>query len=133
MKINFYEPPLYNLILIILLSETTYLCVLVDYLVILKKTNLVDLNFNNFLKMHELNSEENQIVLNQKEEVISFKCELQENLQKAMKEFVEEHPNWDQYRILQAAIAGFLMQKGFQNRNLTRLYIGNMFSMNFKD
>ena len=51
----------------------------------------------------------------------------------SMKEFVEEHPNWDQYRILQAAIAGFLMQKGFQNRDLTRLYIGNMFSMNFKD
>ena len=34
---------------------------------------------------------------------------------------------------LTAAIAGFLMQKGFQNRDLTRLYIGNMFSMNFKD
>ena len=51
----------------------------------------------------------------------------------AMKEFVEEHPNSDQYRIIQAAIAGFLMQKGFQNRDLTRLYIGNMFSMNFKD
>ena len=50
-----------------------------------------------------------------------------------MKKFVEEHPNWDQYRILQAAIAGFLMQKGFQNRDLTRLYIGNMFSMNFKE
>ena len=83
--------------------------------------------------MQKLNYEVNPIVLNQKEEVISFKCELQENLQEAMKRFVEEHPNWDQYRILQAAIAGFLMQKGFQNRDLTRLYIGNMFSMNFKD
>ena len=72
-------------------------------------------------------------ILNHNDEVISFKCELQENLQKAMKEFVEEHPNWDQYRILQAAIAGFLMQKGFQNRDLTRLYIGNMFSMNFNN
>ena len=83
--------------------------------------------------MHELNCELNPIVFSKKEEVISFKCELQENLQKAMKEFVEDHPNWDQYRILQAAIAGFLMQKGFQNRDLTRLYIGNMFSMNFKE
>ena len=83
--------------------------------------------------MHKLNCEANPIVLNQKDEVISFKCELQENLQEAMKKFVEEHPNWDQYRILQAAIAGFLMQKGFQNRNLTRLYIGNMFSMNFEE
>ena len=50
-----------------------------------------------------------------------------------MNEFVEKHPNWDQYRILQAAIAGFLMQKGFHSRHLTRLYLGNMFSMNFKD
>ena len=83
--------------------------------------------------MKELNCEVNPIVLNQKDEVISFKCELQENLQQAMKKFVEDHTNWDQYRILQAAIAGFLMQKGFQNRDLTRLYIGNMFSMNFKD
>ena len=83
--------------------------------------------------MQKLNNDVNPIFLNQKEEVISFKCELQENLKKAMKQFVEEHPNWDQYRILQAAIAGFLMQKGFQNRDLTRLYVGNMFSMNFKD
>tara|TARA_B100001248_G_C27014428_1_gene289112 strand:+ start:220 stop:471 length:252 start_codon:yes stop_codon:yes gene_type:complete len=83
--------------------------------------------------MQELNYGVNPIVLDQKDEVISFKCELQENLQQAMNEFVEKHPNWDQYRILQAAIAGFLMQKGFQNRDLTRLYIGNMFSMNFKD
>ena len=83
--------------------------------------------------MQKLSYEANPIVLNQKDEVISFKCELQENLQEAMKKFVEEHPNWDQYRILQAAIAGFLMQKGFQNRDLTRLYIGNMFSMNFEE
>ena len=83
--------------------------------------------------MQELNYEVNPIVLNQNDEVISFKCELQGNLQKAMQEFVEEHPNWDQYRIIQAAIAGFLMQKGFQNRDLTRLYVGNMFSMNFDD
>ena len=83
--------------------------------------------------MKDLNYNEKQIISNRQDDVISFKCELQENLQKAMKEFLEEHPNWDQYRILQAAIAGFLMQKGFQNRDLTRLYVGNMFSMNFQD
>ena len=89
--------------------------------------------FRQFLKMKKLNYDVSPKSVNQGDEIISFKCELQENLQKAMQEFVEEHPNWDQYRILQAAIAGFLMQKGFQNRDLTRLYIGNMFSMNFKD
>ena len=83
--------------------------------------------------MKELNYDLNPKALNNKDQIISFKCELQENLQQAMNQFVEEHPNWDQYRILQAAIAGFLMQKGFQNRDLTRLYIGNMFSMNFEN
>jgi hypothetical protein len=83
--------------------------------------------------MKELNYVVNPKVSKNEDEIISFKCELQENLQNAMNEFVEAHPNWDQYRILQAAIAGFLMQKGFQNRDLTRLYIGNMFSMNFKN
>ena len=81
--------------------------------------------------MQELKSDNNQTFINTKEEIISFKCDLHENLQKAMNKFVEEHPNWDQYRILQAAIAGFLMQKGFHNRHLTRLYIGKMFSMDF--
>ena len=82
--------------------------------------------------MQELNYDENSKVLNHKDEVISFKCELQENLQKAMKEFVEKHPNWDQYRIIQAAIAGFLMQKGFQNRELTRLYMKYVFNKFYK-
>ena len=82
--------------------------------------------------MRKLNYEDNQVALDH-DEVISFKCELHENLQKAMIKFVEDHPNWDQYRILQAAISGFLMQNGFQSRDLTRLYIGNMFSMKFKD
>ena len=83
--------------------------------------------------MQELNYDKNSTVLNHKDELISFKCELQENLQKAMNEFVEEHPYWDQYRILQAAISGFLIEKGFQNRDLTRLYIGKMFKKKFKD
>ena len=83
--------------------------------------------------MQALNSDTNSRFAHKEDQVISFKCELHENLQQAMKEFVEQHPNWDQYRILQAAISGFLMQKGFQNRNLTRLYVGNMFSMDFEN
>ena len=81
--------------------------------------------------MQKSNCHVNQTTNNKKEEIISLKCDLQGNLQQAMNKFVEDHPNWDQYRILQAAIAGFLMQKGFQNRDLTRIYVGKMFSMDF--
>ena len=83
--------------------------------------------------MQEINLEFNEDLLKTQNEIISFKCEMHENLLQAMKDFIDKHPNWDQYRIIQAAIAGFLMQNGFHNRNLTRLYIGNMFSMNFDD
>jgi len=82
--------------------------------------------------MKEINLEINKDYEESNNEIISFKCELHSNLQKAMNEFIEKHPNWDQYRMIQAAIAGFLMQKGFNDRNLTRLYVGNMFSMNFE-
>ena len=81
--------------------------------------------------MQKLNYDENPIVLNQKVEVVSFKCELQENLQKAMKKFVEEHPNLDQYEIIHRAIAGFLMDKGFYNREITKLIGIKIFTKKF--
>ena len=61
------------------------------------------------------------------EDTISFQTEIPKSLQEAMKKYIEQHPNWDQYRLLQAAIAGFLIQNGISSRLITRLYIGNMF------
>ena len=82
--------------------------------------------------MQEFNYDLNPIVLDKKDEVISFKCELQSNLQKAMNEFVEKHPNLDQYSIIHRAIAGFLIEKGFHNREITKLYVGGKyFQRNF--
>ena len=61
------------------------------------------------------------------EDTISFQTEIPKPIQIAMKTFIEEHPNWDQYRLLQAALAGFLVQNGISSRLITRIYIGNMF------
>ena len=61
------------------------------------------------------------------EEIISFQTEIPKPIQQAMKVYIEKHPNWDQYRLLQAALAGFLIQNGIRSRLITRLYIGNMF------
>ena len=61
------------------------------------------------------------------EDTISFQTEIPKHLQQAMKVYIEKHPNWDQYRLLQAALAGFLIQNGISSRLITRLYIGNMF------
>ena len=61
------------------------------------------------------------------EDTISFQTDIPKSLQEAMKRYIEQHPNWDQYRLLQAALAGFLIQNGISSRLITRLYIGNMF------
>ncbi len=48
-----------------------------------------------------------------------------------MVQFIDLHPQWDQYRLLQAALAGFLLQQGgqqsSQQRELTRRYVDCMF------
>ena len=62
--------------------------------------------------------------------VVSFQSKVPVPLQSAMNKFIERHPNWDQYRLVQAALAGFLVQHGVETRSITRLYVGNMFSLN---
>ena len=76
-------------------------------------------------------AEENRSTKNQdnldSEDIISFQTEIPKSIQQAMNVYLEKHPNWDQYRLLQAALAGFLIQNGISSRLITRLYIGNMF------
>ena len=84
--------------------------------------------------MQELNFEVNQEYISKKDEKISFPVEIQVNLQQAMNKFVEDHPNLDQYEIIRRAIAGFLMEKGFHNRELTRVFVGrDYFQRNYEN
>ena len=62
--------------------------------------------------------------------VISFHTQVPGSLKEAMNGFIERYPNWDQYRLIQAALSGFLVQNGITSREITRLYIGNMFDSN---
>ena len=59
--------------------------------------------------------------------LVSLRAEVPEPLLEAMRQFIECHPNWDQYRLFQAALAGFLVQNGVRNRGVTRCYLANLF------
>ncbi len=59
--------------------------------------------------------------------VVSFRADVPEALLTSMAQFIDAHPNWDQYRLIQAALAGFLVQNGVQSRAVTRCYVANMF------
>lgn len=58
---------------------------------------------------------------------VSFRAEVPEALLASMRGFIERHPNWDQYRLFQAALAGFLVQNGLGDREVTRCYLANLF------
>ena len=59
--------------------------------------------------------------------LVSLRAEVPEALLDSMRSFIERHPNWDQYRLFQAALAGFLVQNGVQTREITRCYLANLF------
>lgn len=59
--------------------------------------------------------------------MVSLRAEVPEALLAVMGDFIERHPSWDQYRLFQAALAGFLVQNGVQDRGVTRCYLANLF------
>ncbi len=58
---------------------------------------------------------------------VSVVNEFPEDLYEAMRAFVGEHPQWDQYRLMHAALAGFLFQHGCNNRAVAQHYLDGLF------
>lgn len=58
---------------------------------------------------------------------VSVVNEFPEDLYDAMRGFVRSHPHWDQYRLMQVALAGFLFQQGSRERAVARHYLDGLF------
>ena len=63
----------------------------------------------------------------QTESIISFIEDVPVYLNDAIRTFIEEHPNWDQHRLMQAAISGYLLEKGVTSIEMRRFYSQSMF------
>tara|TARA_Y100001968_G_scaffold77862_1_gene69156 strand:+ start:18618 stop:18899 length:282 start_codon:yes stop_codon:yes gene_type:complete len=63
-----------------------------------------------------------------KDEVVSFIQEIPEYLKEAISDFMNKYPNWDQYRLIEAAISGYLLDKGVDSREINNLYFKSMLS-----
>ena len=61
------------------------------------------------------------------EQMVSFQTPLPGHLAQAMSQFIEAHPQWDQYRQVQAAIAGFLFQQGCKERAVVQHSLSGLF------
>ena len=58
---------------------------------------------------------------------VSIENQMPEDLFDAMREFIRQHPQWDQNLLMQAALAGFLFQHGSQDRAVARHYLNGLF------
>ena len=58
---------------------------------------------------------------------ISVENQFPEELFEAMARFIGTHPEWDQYRLMQSAVAGFLFQQGCQEPAVVKHYLNALF------
>ena len=72
--------------------------------------------------------QQNSISINdQKLSIVSFIEDVPVYLNDAIRKFIDEHPNWDQHRLMQAAISGYLLEKGVTSIEMRRFYSQSMF------
>jgi hypothetical protein len=58
---------------------------------------------------------------------VSLEAEVPEVLFQGMRDFLSTHPQWDQYRLITSALAGFLFQNGCNDRCVTEHYLDALF------
>ncbi|MEB3265354.1 MAG: DUF2811 domain-containing protein [Cyanobacteriota bacterium] len=72
-------------------------------------------------------SRRRQRIHDEEDATVSLVATVPEPLAQAMQGFIERHPHWDHYRLFQAALAGFLVQHGAADREVTRWYLAHLF------
>jgi hypothetical protein len=58
---------------------------------------------------------------------ISLEAEIPEALFEGMRAFIQARPDWDQYRLVTSALAGFLFQHGWGDGCVSQHYLNGLF------
>jgi len=58
---------------------------------------------------------------------ISLEAEVPELLYEGMRQYLSNHPEWDQYRLVTSALANFLFQNGCGDQCVTQHYLNGLF------
>ena len=80
--------------------------------------------------MNQINQEDNiQVEFdNSFASKVSLETELSESLYETMKDFVLRNPTWDQYKLINSALATFLVQNGCTDNSVSEIYINQLFT-----
>lgn len=58
---------------------------------------------------------------------VSILSEIPEELHDTLKVYLARHPDWDQDRVVTAALSLFLLQSGESDRRAARIYLDSLF------
>lgn len=58
---------------------------------------------------------------------VSIFTKIPATLDESLKSYLETHPDWDQTRVLTAALSLFLLQNGDSDRRAARVYLETLF------
>ena len=80
--------------------------------------------------MNQINQENNIEVEfdNSVPSKVSLETELSESLYETMKDFVLHNHTWDQYKLINSALATFLVQNGCTDSSVSEIYINQLFT-----
>ena len=80
--------------------------------------------------MNQINQEKNNRVEfdNSFTSKVSLETELTESLYETMKDFVLHNPTWDQYKLINSALATFLVQNGCTDSSVSEIYVNQLFT-----
>ena len=59
---------------------------------------------------------------------VTLETELSETLYNTMKDFVLSNPTWDQYKLINSALATFLIQNGCTDNSVSEIYLNQLFT-----
>ena len=59
---------------------------------------------------------------------VSLETELSGTLYNTMKDFVLSNPTWDQYKLINSALATFLIQNGCTDDSVSEIYLNQLFT-----
>ncbi|MFS8894339.1 DUF2811 domain-containing protein [Synechococcus sp. O70.1] len=61
---------------------------------------------------------------------VSISSEIPKELHETLENYLSRHPDWDQDRVVTAALSLFLLQSGDADRRAARIYLDSLFRRN---
>ncbi|MBD2452098.1 DUF2811 domain-containing protein [Nostoc sp. FACHB-152] len=58
---------------------------------------------------------------------VSIFTEIPETLHECLKDYLQQHPGWDENRVLTAAVSLFLLQNADGDRKVAQVYLETLF------